>query len=83
VGSKSSTQVIVVQFSILKLLCTAHGLICHRIFLAETRLILSKMIWNFDLEMVDQNDWNWMNQKAYLVFEPKPLMVKLKEKGSA
>ena len=51
-----------------------------RLFLAEARLILSKVVWNFDLELIDPNDWDWMDQKAYLVFEPKALMVKLTEK---
>ncbi len=61
-----------------------HGLTCDgRVFLAEARMILSKMIWNFELELADPNDCNWMDQKAYLVFEPKALMVKLKEKASA
>jgi len=46
-------------------------------------MILSKMIWNFELELADPDDCNWMDQKAYLVFEPKALMVKLKEKASA
>lgn len=45
-------------------------------------MILSKMIWNFHLELADPGDWNWMDQKAYLVFELKALMVKLKEKAS-
>ena len=44
-------------------------------------MILSKMVWNFDLEMADPSDGNWMDQKAYLVFEPKALMVKLKAKA--
>lgn len=44
-------------------------------------MILSKMVWNFDLEMADPNDWNWLDQKAFLVFEPKALVVKLKEKA--
>lgn len=52
-----------------------------RVFLAEARMILSKMVWNFELEMADPNDWDWMDQKAFLVFEPKALMVKLKEKA--
>ncbi|MCJ1282149.1 hypothetical protein MMC26_001472 [Xylographa opegraphella] len=52
-----------------------------KVFLAEARIILAKMVWNFDFEMVDTNDWNWMDQKAYLVFEPKALMVRLKEKA--
>jgi hypothetical protein len=46
-------------------------------------LILSKLVWNFELEMADPDDWSWMDQKAYLVFEPKALMVKLKEKALA
>lgn len=54
-----------------------------RFFLAEARLILSKMIWNFDLEMADPSECTWMDQKAFLVFEPKALMVKLKEKALA
>ena len=44
-------------------------------------MILSKMVWNFELEMADPNDWDWMDQKAFLVFEPKALKVKLKEKA--
>ena len=53
----------------------------YRIFLAEARLILAKMVWNFDMEMVKKDDWDWMDQKAYLVFEPKSLKVKLMEKS--
>lgn len=64
--------------------CTLHELTSgDRVFLAEARLILSKMVWNFELEMVDADDWNWLDQKAYLVFEPKALMVKLEEKALA
>ena len=60
------------------------GLTFHdRVFLAEARLILAKMVWNFDLELVNPNDSTWLNQKAYLVFEPKALMVKLNEKTLA
>lgn len=43
-------------------------------------MILSKMVWNFDFQLVDPNDSTWMDQKAYLVFEPKALMVQLSEK---
>lgn len=50
-------------------------------FLAEARLILAKMVFNFDIELVDPDDADWMDQKAYLVFEPKALMVKLKERS--
>lgn len=62
--------------------CALYELILDgRVFLAEARMILSKMVWNFDLEMADPSDGNWMDQKAYLVFEPKALMVKLKAKA--
>ena len=67
--------------SVVWILFLLFGLISHdRVFLAEARLILAKMVWNFDLELVNPNDSTWLNQKAYLVFEPKSLMVKLKEK---
>ncbi|KAL6720905.1 hypothetical protein ACLMJK_000004 [Lecanora helva] len=52
-----------------------------KVFLAEARVILSKMIFNFDLGLADKSDWEWMDQKSYLVFEPKPLMVEMREKS--
>ncbi|KAL8941468.1 MAG: hypothetical protein Q9211_001811 [Gyalolechia sp. 1 TL-2023] len=51
-----------------------------RVFLAEAHLIISKMVYNFDMALADVNDVDWMNQKAYLFFEPKRLMVKLTER---
>ncbi|KAL9004770.1 MAG: hypothetical protein Q9188_002427 [Gyalolechia gomerana] len=55
---------------------------CHssRVFLAEAHLIISKMVYNFDMALADPNDVDWMDQKAYLFFEPKKLMVKLVER---
>jgi hypothetical protein len=48
--------------------------------LAQARVFLAKVVWNFDLDMNgDQADW--LDQKAYLVFEPKPLYVKLSLPG--
>lgn len=55
----------------------------YRVFLAEARIILSRMMWNFDFELGDPDNWDWLDQKAYLVFEPKALMVKMKEKSGA
>ncbi|KAF7944490.1 hypothetical protein EAE96_010881 [Botrytis aclada] len=49
-------------------------------FLAQARVTLARLIWNFEMELVDKNDWNWTDQRAYLVFEPKALHVKLKER---
>ncbi|KAL8734603.1 MAG: hypothetical protein Q9181_003155 [Wetmoreana brouardii] len=51
-----------------------------KVFLAEAHLIISKMVYNFDMALADENDWDWMSQKAYLFFEPKKLIVKLAER---
>ena len=40
-----------------------------------------KMVCNFDMEIVNKDDWDWMDQKACLVFEPKALMMTLTEKS--
>ena len=43
----------------------------------EMRLIMARMLWNFDLELADQ-DFEWTKQKAYIVWEKEPLMVRVK-----
>jgi hypothetical protein len=43
---------------------------------AEMRLILARMIWNFDMEIAPDS-WNWINQKAYVVWEKPALNVRL------
>ncbi|KAF8849394.1 putative Averantin oxidoreductase [Acephala macrosclerotiorum] len=43
---------------------------------AEMRLILAKMLWNFDLELQD-DILDWSNQKVWLLWEKGPLHVKL------
>ncbi|KAK3301698.1 cytochrome P450 [Chaetomium strumarium] len=43
---------------------------------AEMRLILARVLWNFDLELMNES-WNWNDQKIYLLWEKGPLMVKL------
>ena len=66
--------------SVTSRICILHRLIFdHRVFLAEARLILLRMVWNFDFELASPENYDWMDQRAYLVFEPKALMVKLKE----
>ena len=45
-----------------------------KVFLGEAKMILARTFWRFDLEeCAGQEDW--MNQRAYLVFEPKDLFV--------
>ncbi|KAL2062039.1 hypothetical protein VTL71DRAFT_6305 [Oculimacula yallundae] len=41
---------------------------------AEMRLIIAKIIWNFDMQLVTGKDWP--EQKSYMVWEKKPLMIK-------
>ncbi|RDW72921.1 hypothetical protein BP6252_06828 [Coleophoma cylindrospora] len=44
---------------------------------AEMRLIITRILWNFDLEAHD-NVEAWANQKIYTLWEKGPLMVKLR-----
>ncbi|TLS22076.1 uncharacterized protein PpBr36_09391 [Pyricularia pennisetigena] len=43
----------------------------------EMRLIFSKLVWNFDLELCPESE-NWRDQKTYILWEKHPLMVRLK-----
>lgn len=52
-----------------------------KIFFTEARMILAKLLWNFDLQLAEPEAADWMtNQKSYLVFEPKALSVKVVER---
>jgi cytochrome P450 len=42
----------------------------------EMRLILAKLLWNFDLEL-DESCRDWSNQKANITWEKPPLLVRL------
>jgi cytochrome P450 len=44
--------------------------------LAEVRLILSKLLWNFDLRL-GEKEWDWYSQKAFLVWDKQPLYLEL------
>ncbi len=45
---------------------------------AEMRLILAKVLFSFDLELVEKTD-NWMaDQKVFALWEKPALMVRLK-----
>jgi hypothetical protein len=43
---------------------------------AEMRLILARMIFNFDIKLADP-DFNWLDQKAYFLWSKLPLEVYL------
>lgn len=43
----------------------------------EMRLILARVLWNFDLELSPGSD-RWVDQPIYTLYEKSPLMVKLR-----
>jgi len=47
---------------------------------AEMNLILSRLIWNFDLTIVAGQD-GWIHQTASMVWEKKPLMVLVRDRA--
>ena len=44
--------------------------------LAEMRLILARMLWNFDIELCPKSD-SWIDQKIKTLWIKLPLMCKL------
>ncbi|KAF2816388.1 cytochrome P450 monooxygenase-like protein [Mytilinidion resinicola] len=48
-----------------------------KLFLAEARVTLTKLLWNFDVVLADSNVNEWLDQAAYIVCEPKSLQVEL------
>ena len=52
-------------------------LFLKRLAYAEMRLIMARVLWNFDLEAGEGLE-TWTNQKVYTLWEKGPLMVKLR-----
>jgi cytochrome P450 len=52
-----------------------------RVFLAQARVIIAKLVYSFDLSLAHEHN-GWLDQKAYLVFEPKALDVHVSAHGS-
>ena len=48
--------------------------------LAEIRLMLTHMLWAFDMELAEETDEEWAKQKAWMTWFKKPLIVKLTER---
>lgn len=44
------------------------------------RLILARMVFNFDMEL-DQPEKNWMDQEVYFLWDKPELMIKLKQRA--
>jgi len=46
----------------------------------EMRIILARLIWGFDIEMVERTKGeDWLEQRVLLFWEKKPLFVKVRE----
>lgn len=39
------------------------------------RIILAKLVWNFDFELCDESR-SWIQQKVYILWDKPPLIVK-------
>jgi cytochrome P450 len=46
---------------------------------AEMKLVLARIIYDFDFELVDPHD-DWFDQKVFTLWDKKPLLLKFKEK---
>ncbi|KAL7950091.1 cytochrome P450 [Trichoderma barbatum] len=54
------------------------GCIGKNLALAEIRLIMARLVWNFDIELVEESiGWD-KRCKCYIVFEKGPLYIRLK-----
>lgn len=40
--------------------------------------MLARMIWSFDMEACDETDKNWLDQRAFVTWQRKELVIKLK-----
>jgi hypothetical protein len=48
-----------------------------RLFFAEARVTIAKLLWNFNIGFTDSDVDGWLDQAAYIVYEPKSLRVEL------
>ena len=51
--------------------------------ISETRLVLARVLWNFDLELCDDTDADWLDQAAYVTWQRKALIVRLRPRARA
>lgn len=56
--------------------------VSRRLFLAEARVLIARLVWTFDIELAEPNSKEtatWLRQRAWLVCEPKAIKAKLYE----
>ncbi|KAL9005678.1 MAG: hypothetical protein Q9188_001537 [Gyalolechia gomerana] len=47
---------------------------------AEIALVLTRLLWEFDIALAEETDKDWPNQKAWFSWSKKPLVVEMKER---
>ncbi|CAI6241437.1 unnamed protein product [Periconia digitata] len=52
-----------------------------KLYLGEARVTFARLIFNYDMQIFDKSDSEWTDQKAFLIFKPTPLQVKLMPRG--
>ncbi|KAL9122769.1 MAG: hypothetical protein Q9187_000686 [Circinaria calcarea] len=45
---------------------------------AQLRIVLAKIVWNFDMEAMEGRKLDWMRQKTFIVVQKEEMMVRLK-----
>ncbi|CAI6338009.1 unnamed protein product [Periconia digitata] len=53
-----------------------------KLFFAQARLALAKLIWNFDIQGAEPCMDTWPDHRVFIVLEPKPLHVRLTRRES-
>ena len=48
--------------------------------MAQLRLVLARMVWNFDLEMGPGRGLEWMKQKTFIVVQKEPVEVRVRKR---
>lgn len=46
--------------------------------MSEMKVVLARIIFNFNLELVDEKD-DWLHQKVFTLWRKKPLMMRVKD----
>lgn len=57
-------------------------LIVYSLAYAEMRVILARILWNFDFELCDESRGWMVNVKAFTLWEKEKLMMKIKIRGA-
>ncbi|KAH7043358.1 cytochrome P450 monooxygenase-like protein, partial [Macrophomina phaseolina] len=52
----------------------------YKVVLAEARVLLARICWNFELRLDAKTPVDWMDKRSFLVVEAKPLLVQLSDK---